>query len=149
LHSYSFLWWIRGESSRLRARSWVGSDLPPAGHSLPTRSIPFIYHQIKEAPSKGCFFYLVDPRGIEPLSENLLISLSPGAFCSLNFPLGDVNRQTSLLGSHFLRDRFNGEPSVHGHRSFDAQSRTAILPRGTGGLCRSTALRQPMQRYYR
>ena len=25
------------------------------------------------------FIYLVDPRGIEPLSENLLIQLSPGA----------------------------------------------------------------------
>ena len=77
---------------------------------------------------------LVDPRGIEPLSENLLISLSPGAFCYLGFPLGDVNRQTSLLGSHFLRDRFNGEPSVHGLRSFDAQSEAAKLLGGTGGM---------------
>ena len=77
---------------------------------------------------------LVDPRGIEPLSENLLIPLSPGAVRYLNFPSKAVNGQTSSLGSHFLRDRLNGEPSVHGLRSFDAQSEAAKLLGGTGGI---------------
>ena len=60
--------------------------------------------------------FLVDPRGIEPLSENLLIWPSPSAVYYLEFPAGDVNRQTSPLGSHFLRDRFNGETPMHVHR---------------------------------
>ena len=77
---------------------------------------------------------LVDPRGIEPLSENLLISPSPGAVRNFNFPSEAVYGQTSSLGSHFLRDRFNGEPSVHGLRSFDAQSEAAKLLGGTGGI---------------
>ena len=76
----------------------------------------------------------MDPRGIEPLSENLLISPSPGAVRYLKFPSEAVNGQTSSLGSHFLRDRFNGEPSVHGLRSFDAQSEAAKLLGGTGGM---------------
>ena len=76
---------------------------------------------------------LVDPRGIEPLSENLLISPSPGAVRNFNFPSEAVYGQTSSLGSHFLRDRFNGEPSVHGLRLLDAQSEAAKLLRGTGG----------------
>ena len=78
--------------------------------------------------------FLVDPRGIEPLSENLLIWLSPGAFCPLEFPSSDAGRQASDLGSHFLHGRFNGETPTHVHRSNDAQSKAAILLGGTGGF---------------
>ena len=77
---------------------------------------------------------MVDPRGIEPLSENLLISPSPGAVRNLNFPSGDIHGQISLFSSHFLRDRLNGEPSVHGLRLLDAQSEAAKLLGGTGGI---------------
>ena len=91
---------------------------------------------------------MVDPRGIEPLSENLLIQLSPGAFCYLSFPLSDVNRQTSFSGSHFMRGRLNGERPPHVHRLLDAQSEAAILFGGTGGTYgHGTALRQPLQRF--
>ena len=93
-------------------------------------------------------FALVDPRGVEPLSENLLIQLSPGAVCYLNFPLCAVSRQTSLLGSHFLRGRLNGERPTHVHRLLDAQSEAAIFFGGTGGAYgHGTALRQPLQRF--
>ena len=91
---------------------------------------------------------MVDPRGIEPLSENLLIGPSPSAVRYLDFPSGAVNGQTSLSGSHFLRDRFNGETPMHVHRSNDAQSEVAILLGGTGGLCHGTALRQPLLQFY-
>ena len=86
----------------------------------------------KKAPMG--FFVLVDPRGVEPLSENLLIQPSPSAVRYLEFPLQAVNGQTSRLGSHFLRGRFNGERSAHVHRCHDAQSEVAILLGGTGGV---------------
>ena len=76
----------------------------------------------------------MDPRGVEPLSENLLIQPSPSAVRFLEFPSQAVNEQTSRLGSHFLRGRFNGEPPTHVHRCHDAQSEAAILLGGTGGI---------------
>ena len=68
-------------------------------------------------------FALVDPRGIEPLSESPLIRLSPWAVCYLEFPLGSVSRQTPRQGSHFMHDRFNGETPMHGHRFMTLGSR--------------------------
>ena len=76
----------------------------------------------------------MDPRGVEPLSENLLIQPSPSAVRYLDFPLRVVNGQTARLGSHFLRGKFNGELLAHVHRYLDAQSEVAILLGGTGGV---------------
>ena len=72
-------------------------------------------------------------RGIEPLSENLLIQLSPSAFRLLDFPLRHGGGQPYLAGSHFMHDALNGERRVHVHRLHDAQSGAAILSGGTGG----------------
>ena len=72
-------------------------------------------------------------RGVEPLSENLLIQLSPSAFRLLEFPLMHGGGQPYLSGSHFMRDGLNGERPVHVHRLHDAQSEAAILLGGTGG----------------
>jgi len=59
--------------------------LPRSVFSL--RSIPrFISSQKAIAPQSGCYCFLVEMRGIEPLSENLLIQLSPSAFRLLDFP---------------------------------------------------------------
>ncbi len=79
-------------------------------------------------------FILVDPRGVEPLSENLLIQPSPSAVRFLKFPSRAVNGQTARLGSHFLHGGFNGERPAHVHRLHDAQSEVAILLGGTGGI---------------
>ena len=79
---------------------------------------------------------MVEARGVEPLSENLLIQLSPSAVRLLKFPASGGGGQPSDLGSHFLRDRFNGEPPMHVHRLHDAQSEAAILLGGTGGIIR-------------
>ena len=100
------------------------------------RSTPFIKSRkiTKGALAYAFFVILVDPRGVEPLSENLLIQPSPSAVRYLNFPLQDVNGQTSRLGSHFLRGKFNGELLAHVHRYLDAQSEVAILLGGTGGV---------------
>ena len=68
-------------------------------------------------------FFLVDPRGVEPLSESPLIRLSPWAVCYLEFPLRGVSRQTLRQGSHFVHDRFNGETPMHGHRCMTLESR--------------------------
>ena len=66
---------------------------------------------------------MVDPRGVEPLSESPLIRLSPWAVCYLEFPLSSVSRQTPRQGSHFVHDRFNGETPMHGHRFMTLGSR--------------------------
>ena len=75
---------------------------------------------------------LVEARGVEPLSENLLIQLSPSAFRLLEFPLTHGGGQPYVAGSHFMRDALNGERRVHVHRSNDAQSKAAVLIGGTG-----------------
>ena len=59
---------------------------------------------------------LVEARGVEPLSENPSIQLSPGALCHLNFPSVNAGTQALILGSHFMRDLFNGERQMHVHR---------------------------------
>ena len=78
--------------------------------------------------ARGCRWqplaFLVDPRGVEPLSESPLIRLSPWAVCYLKFPICGVSRQTPRQGSHFMRDRFNGETPMHGHRSMTLGSRS-------------------------
>ncbi len=85
--------------------------------------------------SAGCSFTppMVEARGVEPLSENPLIQLSTSVFRYLEFPLADVNGQTSALGSLLVRDRYKSKLSVHVHRSNDAQLEAAILSEGTGG----------------
>ena len=94
----------------------------------------FISSQKAIAPRLGCYCFLVEMRGIEPLSENLLIQLSPSAFRLLDFPLIGGGGQPSLAGSHLMRDALDGERRVHVHRLLDAQSRAAILSGGTGGV---------------
>ena len=74
-------------------------------------------HQNKKAGCKAlCLFVLVEARGVEPLSENPSIQLSPGALCRLEFPAVSAGTQALTLGSHFMRDPFNGERRMHVHR---------------------------------
>ena len=42
---------------------------------------------------------VVEPRGIEPLSENPSTQLSPSAVCLLKFPCGSADKQAQPLGS--------------------------------------------------
>ena len=58
---------------------------------------------------------LVEMRGVEPLSENRSMRLSPGA-SSDQISLWTTSDAKSDTGSHFVRDRLNGEPPMHGHR---------------------------------
>ena len=102
----------RGIVSRPRRSVRLGSDMPPACHSPPTCSIPL---RQKEKPPVGGFSFLVDPRGIEPLSENLAAGPSPWAVCNLKFPLCGGHRQPPPAGSAFMHDRSNREPPIHVH----------------------------------
>lgn len=91
-----------GNRSRLRARS--GSALTaPGSHSLPTRSIPSI-NQIKNKKhtTRVRFLFLVDPRGIEPLSENSSTKLSTSVF-GLVFSLPVAEPTKIGGGSSFIR----------------------------------------------
>ena len=47
------------------------------------------------------FLFLVEARGIEPLSENHLIQLSPSAADLLRFPSRSAERQAMRYGSHY------------------------------------------------
>ncbi len=95
---------------------------------------PFRYLYQKEEHPLGALVLSLGARGVEPLSENLLIQLSPSAFRLLEFPLNDGGGQPSFAGSHLMHDALDGEQRVHVHRLLDAQSRAAILSGGTGGV---------------
>ncbi len=62
---------------------------------------------------------LVEVRGIEPLSENRSARLSPGAEPDHISPVSSSGTNWKQ-GSHFVHDRFNGEPPMHVHHSNDA-----------------------------
>ncbi len=66
-------------------------------------------------------FCLVDPRGIEPLSENLFTGPSSWTVCDLKFPLNGGHRRSPLAGSPFLHDRYKCELSVHVHHCMTPQ----------------------------
>ena len=64
----------------------------------------------------GAIFYLVDPRGIEPLSENLLTGPSPWAvYLLVLFPLC-ADKQAHSESSPLMHDRFKDESPMHVHR---------------------------------
>ena len=58
---------------------------------------------------------MVELRGIEPLSENLLIQLSPGAGRLLDLFSYDADEQASEESNRFLHDRFNDKTPMHVH----------------------------------
>ena len=61
------------------------------------------------------FLFLVDPGGVEPPSENPLISLSPGAVGLFYLISRYAVRQAYRLTSCFLHDSFNNIRGVHVH----------------------------------
>ena len=92
--------------------------------------------QRKKHPALGVFFSLVDPRGVEPLSESLFTGPSPWAVCDLAFPLNGGHRQSPIAGSPFMHDRYKCELSMHVHHYMTLRSgpwyspreRVAIMP---------------------
>lgn len=72
--------------------------------------------------------FLVEARGVEPLSEDVFAQLSPSASDYLRFPRCDVNRQTSHRGSLLVHDA----PKGKGTFTFTAKSRSNP-GRGTPG----------------
>ena len=68
--------------------------------------------------SEGCAYtpVMVDPRGVEPLSENRSIQPSPSAACLLGFPLPHAGKQACGSGSFFLYDSFKSKRAVHIYR---------------------------------
>ena len=89
--------------------------VPPARiHYRPVRLPPYQF-QNTEPPRWGRLCVVVEMRGVEPLSENRSMRLSPGA-ASDQISLWTISDAKSDTGSHFVRDRFNGEPPMHGHR---------------------------------
>ena len=59
---------------------------------------------------------VVDPRGVEPLSESLFIQPSPSAVYLLEFPAPIADKQAIGLGSFFIYDSFKSERAVHIYR---------------------------------
>ena len=58
---------------------------------------------------------MVEVRGVEPLSENLLIQLSPGAECLLELFSRRAGIQVRQESNRFVRDRLNDKPPMHVH----------------------------------
>ena len=104
--------------------------------------IPTSRHEKAKGHPMGVpWLFLVEARGIEPLSENHLIQLSPSAAGLLRFPSRIADRQAMRYGSHYgvtesvatLRSR---SPLI------DASLPTAVLRGKTGSL-----IKPPTQRY--
>ena len=85
--------------------------------------------------------FLVEARGIEPLSENHLIQLSPSAADLLGFPSRIADRQAMRYGSHYGVTS-GVAPCRSRSPLIDASLPTAVLRGKTGGL-----IRLPTQRY--
>ena len=91
-------------------------------------------HHSKNAPlsvDKSAFF-LVEPTGIEPVSKNPLIQLSPWAVCLYYFPRTCAGKQAHAQGSPFMPDRLKCEPPMHVHHCHDVQAAVVVLRGGTG-----------------
>ena len=57
---------------------------------------------------------MVEPRGVEPLSESTFTVTSPGAVCLLEFPPRRAGKQARRFGRVMLHDGGNSYP-VHVH----------------------------------
>ena len=75
---------------------------------------------------------MVEVRGVEPLSENPFMQLSPGAD-PVQISLCRGTGTNRDIGSHFVLDRFNGERPMQVHHLHDASAETVVLLRETGG----------------
>ena len=62
----------------------------------------------------GFVIDLVEPRGVEPLSESTFTVTSPGAVCLLEFPPRRAGKQARRFGRVMLHDGGNSYP-VHVH----------------------------------
>ena len=85
--------------------------------------------------SAGCSFTppMVEARGIEPLSENHLIQLSPSAADLLRFPSRIADRQAMRYGSHYAVTS-GVAPCRSRSPLIDASLPTAVLRGKTGSL---------------
>ena len=89
--------------------------------SLPRRkqlSVLFVFSQLAAKVSVGLAVgsrkrNLVDPRGVEPLSENPLGRLSSWAVCYEVLPGGAQTDTRHRTGSPFLDDRLKDETPMH------------------------------------
>lgn len=121
-------WWTRGDLLLHFARSsiFLMSRLPrkmlrsplkhPTGVFLNAafNSPPSQIVKKTEKPPQGWLFhFLVDPRGVEPLSENPLGRLSSWAVCYEVLPGGAQTDTRHRDGSPFLDDRLKDETPMH------------------------------------
>ena len=67
-----------------------------------------------KSPHDAGFAWLVEPRGVEPLSESTFTVTSPGAVCRLGFPPRHAGKQAYRFGRVMLHDGGNSYP-VHVH----------------------------------
>lgn len=93
----------------------VTAKTPHRGVSSRCVQLPSPTHrQNTEKPPQGWLFHvLVDPRGVEPLSENPLGRLSSWAVCYEVLPGGAQTDTRHRDGSPFLDDRFKDETPMH------------------------------------
>ncbi len=108
-------WWTRGELLSPAGSVRVGSDIHRMSFTTdPFNSLLLSDRQNLEKPPQGWLFQvLVDPRGVEPLSENPLGRLSSWAVCYEVLPGGAQTDTRHRDGSPFLDDRLKDETPMH------------------------------------
>ena len=127
----------------LQNPSVIGWNVPPALFLTPWFDSPHVYILAKLKAPKRVLLVLVDPRGVEPLSENSLIQPSTWVAYLLKFSY-EAPLSRLLFGYHFnawqIQVRSLGSCSPLGY----AQSEATVLIGGTGGVkSHSTAANRP------
>ena len=87
IKTIELIWWSRGESRKSRKPPVFELVAGTVHRTVPFRWVRFPsseYHTDKKNHPFGWLFLLVEPRGIEPLSESNLEGTSPGADCYLH-----------------------------------------------------------------
>ena len=120
----------------------------PSRNSCSTSRAPRVHQAAKKGAPCGAPCGLVDPRGIEPLSENPFTEPSTWIAYDLKFPLGGGHKHPPPAGSPFLHDRYKCELPMHVHHCMtlspwswsSSGERAAKKPR-------HCLIRQPLRQY--
>ncbi len=104
IHKDALTMEVRGISSRALDGRSVSPVLRPHWGLIHFRAMfdsPHLFSKNKDT-HKGCPNFLVEVRGIEPLSEKATAKLSPSAVCVLTFPLPGAHRRAQGFSSFIM-----------------------------------------------
>ena len=141
---------MQGENQRWHCREKEKSEHRGCLHPLARKIAVYVDFFDRKIKKYGSLLYhrlpsfVVEMRGVEPLSENLSTQLSTGVFPAL---ISRCRRPgtNSGSGSHFVHDRFNGELPVHGHHFMTLTPGSWSSPANGRRLSAAARLTPPVQ----